>query len=290
MNVGVGIYTGGNPYTSGVPYAGSATEQLFSDLGTAGYDTAVLWAAHIGSDGAININDCSVIANGAFVAAAQPWADQVSVLRRSGAFSSLRLSIGGDSTSFANIKALMNQYGVSRSNPLYVGLSILKQALSLDGVDYDDESEYDSDSSAALAALCAELGLVVSFCPFTYESYWVDLATTINAANLGTVDAIFLQCYSGGAGNDPAQWNKVFAPTGLTVSPGLWATHQVGDPPSCSLSTTATQAGAQMAEWVAGTALAGGWMFVGTDMQACPNGGTPADYATQIRSGLQGQG
>ena len=207
-------------------------------------------------------------------------------LKQNGSITRIELSIGGDQTSFANIKSLINQYGTGSANPLYNNLKVLKGKLTLDAIDYDDESEYDAASSASLAAMCAALGMKVSICPYTNASYWLNLVTTINKANPGAADAIYLQCYDGGAGNDPGEWNDYFKATGLKVAPGLWATHYEGNPQTCTTSTTSSEAQTQIASWAKETTLDGGWMFCGTDMLNCPGGGSPQDYAKAISVGL----
>src|SRR5260221_403300 len=96
MTVGIGIYTGGNPF----PYPGSITEQLFTLIGKATYTSVVIWAAHINSTGDITINDCLVADQGAFKSEAQRWATQVAALKTNSnsTITRVELSIGGDST------------------------------------------------------------------------------------------------------------------------------------------------------------------------------------------------
>jgi len=171
MTIGIGIYSGGDPYTTGVPYKGSSTEQLFNLISTAGYTTVVVWAAHIDSAGDININDSPVVAGGVLNTLAQPWATQVAALKQNKNITRLELSIGGDDSSFANIKSLINQFGTGTKNPLYNNLSVLKNALNLDAVNYDDETEYDPSSSESLATMCVALKMRVSICPFENSSY-----------------------------------------------------------------------------------------------------------------------
>ncbi len=279
----IAIYTGGNPTSS-------AVAQLFEEIGSASYSTAVLWAAHVDSLGNIALNDDPVAVNGQFVAAAQSWADMVNGLRQ-GTVTRVELSIGGDQSSFANIQSLISTYGIGSANPLYGNLQVLQQVLNLDAVDYDDESQYDANSSEQLAQMCVNLGMKVTICPYaSWETeYWVNLVTSINAANPGTVDASYLQCYSGGAGNDPVSWNQSFSVTGLTMTPGLWAVHGA----SCESGSTAADVQSQMASWAqeaasSQTSLAGGFMYCGTDIQSCTGGGTEADYANAIIQGLAG--
>ena len=224
--------------------------------------------------------------DGIFQTAAQDWADQVAALKtaKGTTVTRLELSIGGDQTSFANIKSLMNQYGTGSSNPLYKGLSILQSKLGLDAINYDDENEFDASSSQALAALCVALKMKVSICAFANQDYWVSLVTAINNATPGALDAVYVGAY--GEGADPVAWNGYMKPTGLTVAAGLWATHFEPDSTTCTPTTTASEVQTQIAAWQTKTSLDGGWMFCGTDMLNCPGGGAPADYATAICKGL----
>jgi len=285
MTVGIGIYSGGDPYVGTDPYQGSIAQKLFSLIAEATYTTVVIWAAHIDEYGNININDSSVILNGSFQSAAQDWADQVAALKTATGttITRLELSIGGDSTSFANIKSLITKYGTGSNNPLYTGLSILQSKLGLDAVNYDDETEYDSSSSEGLASMCVDLKMKVSICPYEEQDYWVNLVTAINKAQPGALDAVYVQSYGGA---DPVAWNGYMKPTGLTVAPGLWATHYESGSTTCTPDTTASEVQSQIAAWEKNTSLDGGWMFCGTDMMNCPGGGSPADYATAICKGL----
>lgn len=273
----IAIYSGGDPTSIG---------NLLSLIQAGCYTNVILWAAHVDSDGSIAMNDDPVASGGVFNSSAAAWAAQVVALKQNSTITRVELSIGGDSTSFANIKSLMAQFGTGSANPLYQNLAVLQATLNLDAVNYDDESEYDQQSSEQLAAMCVGLGMKVTMCPYNHQSYWVSLVNAINAANPGAADGVYLQCYSGGSGNQPSQWNQAFQGTGVSITPGLWATHQSQS--VCTTSTTAAQAQVQMAAWAKQSTLAGGFIFTGTDMLSCPGGGTPAQYAQAISQGLGG--
>ena len=217
------------------------------------------------------MNDDPIAQGGSVVSAAQHWVDLVNNLRN-GTVNYVELSIGGDSSSFANIRTLIQKYGIGTENPLYNNLAALQPVLNLNAVDYDDENEYDANSSLQLAKMCVSLGMQVSICPYMMQSYWVDLVNQINGAMPGTVVASYLQCYSGGAGNDPNQWNSAFKGTGLRMTAGLEVN---------SSSPSAVQS--QLANWESNPPLAGGFMFAGTQMTSS----TPADYSAAISQGLQ---
>lgn len=274
--VNVTVFTGGDP---------SSTTTLYSDIKAGVYTTVVLWAAHIDTAGNVNFNDSTVVSGGNWTntTAINDWMSQVQSLKTSpSTITRVELSIGGEASSFANIETLINEYGTGSTSPLYKSFSLLHTKLGLDAVDYDDESQYDAASSEAFAKMCAGLGMKVSICPYTNTSYWVSLVKAINKAGVGTSDAVYLQCYSGGAGNNPATWNSSFSSTGLKMCPGMWAIHGT----DCNSGSTSSQVQTQMAAWEATTQLAGGFMYNGNEMEGCPSGGTPAQYATAIKDGI----
>ena len=256
------IYSGGNPY-------GSTYDPNLLPSFAGAYTTVVLWALRVDVAGTITMNDGVIVRGGQFVAAAEAWAAQIRALKSSGV-----RRVGLSFISFAAIKTLMDQYGDSPLNPLYQSLQLLIDRLHVDFVDYDDESVYDAESSVAFAQMCATLGLNVTLCPYTYMNYWTALAYRLRALSPELCSSVFLQCYSGGAGNDPASWNDAFAEANvpLTVTPG------------CTTSSP-KQVVAQVAGWKAELpALGSAFIFVGTSMTG--PGYTPRDYAEAIASGL----
>jgi hypothetical protein len=53
----------------------------------------------------------------------------------------------------------------------------------------------------------ADLGYKSTLAPYTNKSFWTSLATSVNNTKNGTVDRIYIQCYDGGAGNNPSDWH-----------------------------------------------------------------------------------
>jgi hypothetical protein len=94
------------------------------------------------------------------------------------------------------------------------------------------------------------------------------------------VDAVYLQCYAGGAGNNPVTWNSYFS--GIKVQPGLWCRNGSG----CSSGYTASEVQTQMAGWKSSAGSTGGFMWLFDDMLACNSGGTAADYAKAINQAV----
>ena len=71
----------------------------------------------------------------------------------------------------------------------------------------DDEHAYDANTAIRFHVMMAQLGFKSSLAPYTNKSYWTAIATGINNNIPGTVDRILIQCYDGGAGNNPSDWH-----------------------------------------------------------------------------------
>jgi hypothetical protein len=109
---------------------------------------------------------------------------------------------GAGDTSWANIKNLIAADGTNSGTVLYQNLSALKNALGINAIDSDDESTYDSGSAINFGLVCSALGMKMTLCPYTNPSYWAAVKSGLGSE----VDYIYLQCYSGGAGNGPVPW------------------------------------------------------------------------------------
>jgi hypothetical protein len=275
----VAIYAGGNPASL------SISTDLFNAIGAATYSTVILWAAHVDSAGDIGINGTKVATGGQFSAEALDWANLITGLPST--VERIELCIGGDSTSFKNIQKLIDDYGPTETNPLYGNLQVLQQTLGLDAINYDDEKVYDLSSSTKLAQMCVSLNMNVSICPYNHQPYWNSLIGAINDAYPGTVDAVYLQCYDGGASNSPVQWTQALSKTGLQIVPGLWARHGS----NCESGSTADQVQDKISGWQKhaieeSTSLAGGFIYSGTNITSCPGNGSFVDYSNAIINGI----
>ena len=93
--------------------------------------------------------------------------------------------------------------GTGNNSTLYKIAALFKHELGVDAVSIDDESVYDSVSVIRLGEMLHRLDLHMSLCPFTHLPYWKAL---INGSEKGLIDAIYLQCYDGGARNTPGKW------------------------------------------------------------------------------------
>jgi len=120
------------------------------------------------------------------------------------------------SASFANIKNIIAAQGNNTGNILWRNLVALRNALPITAIDFDDETTYDSGSAVIFGGMAGSMGYKVTLCPYTNPGYWQAVKNGLG----GYCDAIYLQCYDGGAGNNPATWNTYFG--GMKVIPGYW--------------------------------------------------------------------
>lgn len=99
-------------------------------------------------------------------------------------------------------------------------------------------------------------------------------------ANLGDrVDGVYLQVYDGGAGNDPKSWSDSL---GITVDPGLWSRHGS----NCASGDSPASVNSRMSAWKSSAGIAGGFIWLYDDIQACAAQGTAADYAGAINQAV----
>jgi len=249
-----GVYVGDDFYGSTANIASAKNS---------GFNTFFLFTLHIYTNGDVYYNNTAVIQNGVYVGD-PAWKSSLASLRPT--INRIELVIGswGD-PSFTNIKNLIAAQGTSPGSILYTNFLALKNATGADAIQYDDEQTYDVSSAVAFGKMIAGLGMKVTLCPYTAQSFWTSVRS-----QLGTnVDAIYLQCYDGGAGNDPGSWNIAFG--GFKVYPGLWG--NTDTPPSVTT---------KMRNWQQPLGITGGFMWL--------NGGLPNDapkWANALAYGLE---
>ena len=263
---------GGGPFYSG----GYAT---MNTLRASGYTTVMLWCIHVdATTGNLIFNDQLVAANGSYVGNAG-WPAQLATLKTAPT-SVNRIEIFVSSygvNDFQSIQTLMNNYGTNTGSILYRNFQALKTATGAAAVDYDDETLYDVATAVKFGRMLSSIGFKVTLCPYMNSGFWQSVYTQLGPT---IVDAVYLQCYAGGAGNDPATWNGYFS--GTKVQPGLWCRNGSG----CSSGNTASEVQTQMASWKSSAGITGGFMWLFDDMLSCNSGGTAADYAKAINQAV----
>jgi len=251
---------------------GSTTTTTLNQLKASGFDTIIVFSTDCSSNGDLTFFGSSFFTNGSYVGASG-WPNQIKSLK-TGTTSITRVSmcLGGN---YANIRTAINTYGTGSTTRLYKNFAALKSLAGIDAIDFDDETLYDSTTMVRLGQMLGAIGYKVSLCPYNNRSVWQSVKSQLGSI----VDAVNLQCYDGGAGNVPSQWNPYFG--GLKVTPLFWSRHAGG------AGDSYTQAQTKVAGWKssAGITSAGAWQY--GDMRTYPSGGTPAQYNTAIRNGLR---
>lgn len=263
------IYGGGPFYADG--------QAVMNTLRASGFTTVILWSIHVHPNGDLYYNDVLIVQNGRYVG--DPgWPARLRTLKQAPtSVNRIEVSVGAWAVpDWENIAKLISAQGTGSSSILYRNFQALKAATGADAINNDDESYYQVGPTAAFARMAAGLGYSkFTFAPYTNQSFWASLKS-----NLGSqVDRVYLQGYAGGAGNNPATWNRAL---GMTVDPGLWSKHGSG----CSAGDSPATVESKMRSWRGSAGITGGFMWLYDDMKKCSAQGTAAAYARAIRNGV----
>ena len=228
MTASTRIYAGGALAFGGQP--------AINDLMGAGYNTVIVWSVHVTTDGTLILNDTQIVSNGVYKEAApMNLPARLAQLRKAGV--EIIFSVGAGGTSdFTNIATLLGGKPGGPGNVIYDNFQALKKAMvaaggDIDAIDFDNEDNLETGVMVNFGITLANIGYAhVTFCPYSGNSIWYNTMKALVAAKGTTfVNAIHLQCYSGGAWNvnQVSEWNKGFAAAGgkALMIPGL-ATNQ----------------------------------------------------------------
>ncbi|HVZ38215.1 MAG TPA: lysyl endopeptidase [Candidatus Kapabacteria bacterium] len=291
-NITASIYGGGPFYSGGQP--------VIDDLKASGFTTVIVWSVHVNaSNGDLTLNDTLIASNGKYVGDAG-WPAQLGSLKTgSTSVNRILFSVGSGPPpiDFTNIQALISQYGTGPSNPLYQNFAALRAAIpAIDGIDFDDEDNYDQNTVVQFAQMLSTIGFgQITFCPYTYMSFWAGCLKALESSNPGLVTGYNLQCYSGGGGNvfQIPQWIGSIEPilgsgASAFISPGLWCRNGS----NCLSGECPDQMEVQYRGWQP-DGIQGGFIWMYDDIQSCVNSNTcsgnpmnSAAYAGAIVNGL----
>ncbi|MCU4165441.1 PA14 domain-containing protein [Carboxylicivirga caseinilyticus] len=73
-------------------------------------------------------------------------------------------------------------------------------------VNNDDEHGYDVTTASQFTIMLYDLGFTSTIAPYTYNSFWNSLVSSVNQARPGAIERNYVQCYDGGAYNNPCDW------------------------------------------------------------------------------------
>ncbi|KAF2176487.1 hypothetical protein K469DRAFT_607086 [Zopfia rhizophila CBS 207.26] len=234
-------------------------------LKTSGFNTLIIFGVGVLDNGDIKYysntpgsQDVLVASNGAYIGG-DALADKVRSFK-TGDTGIDRLEI---SMNAQNIRPLMTNPGPGANTPLYRNFKALKTAWSLDAVNNDDESIYDAASTVAFAKMLRGIGYKYTIAPYTNTGFWTSVKTQLNTDLKGPnllLDRVYLQCYDGGAGNNPGSWQQTL---GMKVVPLLWVINDSKP----SYGVTAAQARTRFASWNQQNALGGGGYWNDYDIE-----------------------
>lgn len=203
---------------------GSAAADTVTTLKGSGFTTVIVFAIHVdydsstgniairlnGEPGQASANLVTYIASsGTATYVGDPdWPGTLASLKTgTTSVNRILLCLGGWGTSdFQNIQTILTASGGKAA--LTTTFATLHSGIGcVDGIDFDDESLYSVDTNVALAGVLNQAGFTtVTMCPYTEIYTWIQTIIDINTEYPGFVSGINLQCYAGGAGNEPKTW------------------------------------------------------------------------------------
>ncbi|PVM89415.1 hypothetical protein DDF62_13020 [Caulobacter radicis] len=283
---GNGLFQDGYP-TPPVPYTTQA-QQL-----NQGITTVILWSIHIHDGGDLYLNDTLFVSKGQVKYATDgssgvnpDYPALVKQLMSGGSVRDLIVSVGAWGTT-SDFTAWLGARDQVKTN-----LAVLQSTFGITGVDFDYEGDYTANDRKMIVTLTLDvgsLGLYATYCPYTATDFWTGCLADVYAQNNNQqiVKWMNLQCYAGGAGNDPTQWAQAVQQTPNTgvanpyafIVPGYAVEGAQGEGPA-SIQQVFSQ--------LAGSGITGGFLWNSSGIFSTePSGGpTPADYAAAINNGL----
>lgn len=164
----------------------------------------------------------------------------------------VEICIGGwGNNSYKNIKSLIDSQGTDENSMMYKNFKALREAIpEITAVNNDDEACYDVKSAVEFHTMMYDLGYKTTLAPYMYKTYWSSLVTSLNYNRPGACDRVMIQCYDGGAGNNPASWQL----GSVTLHAGR-----------TNYQTDMETSIAQMQAWKDNTTVTGGFVWVYND-------------------------
>lgn len=244
------IYAGGAIHDPAQPLSN------VDELRNSNYNTVIIWTIHILDDGSLNLNYVNDIidANSNYIGG-DALRNRIARLKQAPT-NITRLEFGVGSASGQQFDVIKNYFdrdgGFPPSSPIYKSFKTLRETFPfVDAINNDDEVTYDVPSAVAFTKMLAGLGFKNAIVPYrNASSYWGPLVKQVNAEYPGNVDINYIQCYAGGADNDPCQSQWDF---GITNVGGLWGGRD-------QMSTTSIKS--KMKQWKTDCGFKGGFIWV----------------------------
>ena len=221
-------------------------------LRNSGFTYIILFNINVEPDGTLTTDGETVCKDGKYVFGnTQPnYVSDIKKLKQAPTtISRIEICIGGwGNESFSRIKELINRHGVGSGTILYKNFKALKNAIpEIDAVNNDDEYCYDVATAVKFHQMMYELGYKTTVAPYTNRSFWENLVSQLG----DRCDRVLIQCYDGGAGNNPSDWHL----GNRAVHAGRM-NYQEGGVDACV---------AQMESWKKNNGVSGGFIWVYND-------------------------
>lgn len=198
-----GIYVGG--------YFRRDSAVTVPTLKSSGFTYVILFNITVEANGDLTSDNILVCSDGEYVFDKRHpnYVQDVTSLKRG--FTSIRrieTCIGGwGSNSYTNIKTLIQNQGVGSETVLFRNFKALKEAIpAIDAINNDDEHTYDVATATAFHIMLYDIGFNTTIAPYTRKSFWQSLVTDVQNQRPGAITQMYLQCYDGGASNNPIDW------------------------------------------------------------------------------------
>lgn len=199
-----GVYVGG--------HIRRERPKTIETLKNSGFTYVILFNVNVETDGTLTTDGETICRNGEYVFFnEQPYyVDDVKALKTwPTGIERIEICIGGwGNESYYRIRDLINSQGTGESSILYRNFKALKEAIpEIDAVNNDDEHSYDATTAVQFHTMMFDLGYKTTVAPYTNKTFWQSLVTGLNRNRRGACDRVLIQCYDGGAGNNPSDWH-----------------------------------------------------------------------------------
>ena len=205
---GTGVYVGG--------HIRRARPNTIKTLRNSGFTYVILFNVHVDTDGTLMVDNGGeaggiICKDGEYIFdKVQPhYAADIRDLKTSPtSIERIEICIGGwGNDSYNHIRDLINGQGTGEGSVLYRNFQALKAAIpEIDAVNNDDEQCYDVSTAVKFHAMMFGLGYKTTVAPYTNKTFWNNLVRQLNAQAANACDRILIQCYDGGAWNNPSDW------------------------------------------------------------------------------------
>ena len=200
---GSGVYVGG--------HIRRERPNTVTKLKNSGFTYVILFNVDVQEDGTLKTDGETICKDGEYVFAnEQPhYVEDVKALKTwPTGIERIEICIGGwGNQSYRRIKNLIAAQGTGETSILYRNFKALKEAIpEIDAVNNDEEDVYDYASAVKFHTMMYDLGYKTTVAPYMNKTYWQNLVNNLNSNRPGACDRVLIQCYDGGAYNNPSDW------------------------------------------------------------------------------------